>query len=170
MRAAPAVSCAKLCERRRTRAYRFSGGTPAFPAQWLYGLLRALPGESGFVVSVVCGKLAHPCPVGPICLPRDLTPTTEASGPHDFTVRFSIARPHVLDRSRAMRPALPSHRAPDAAASTASHPAFRNDRQRPFPGKGGESDKGDLPDWLSEILPDGLFCRSHGHHQGGANP
>jgi hypothetical protein len=39
---------------KRTRAYRFSGGTPAFPAQWLYGLLRALPGESGFVVSVVC--------------------------------------------------------------------------------------------------------------------
>jgi hypothetical protein len=29
----------------RTRAYRFSGNTPAFPAQWLYGLLRALPGE-----------------------------------------------------------------------------------------------------------------------------
>jgi hypothetical protein len=22
----------------RTRAYRFSGNTPAFPAQWLYGL------------------------------------------------------------------------------------------------------------------------------------
>ena len=29
----------------RTRAYRFSGSIPAFPAQWLYGLLRALPGE-----------------------------------------------------------------------------------------------------------------------------
>jgi hypothetical protein len=26
----------------------------------------------------------------------DLTPTTEAPGPHDFTVRFSIVRPHVL--------------------------------------------------------------------------
>ena len=26
----------------------------------------------------------------------DLTPTTEASGPHDFTVRFSTARQHVL--------------------------------------------------------------------------
>jgi hypothetical protein len=41
-------------QRKRTRAYRFSGGTPTFPAQWLYGLLRALPGESGFVVSVAC--------------------------------------------------------------------------------------------------------------------
>src|SRR5450756_1916848 len=44
MRAAPAVSRAKLCKK-RTRAYRFSGGTPTFPAQWLYGLSRALPGD-----------------------------------------------------------------------------------------------------------------------------
>src|SRR6266850_8262418 len=29
-------------QRMRTRAYRFSGNTPAFPAQWLYDLLRAL--------------------------------------------------------------------------------------------------------------------------------
>ena len=37
MRAAPAVSRA-IGRKKRTRAYRFSGGTPAFPAQWLYGL------------------------------------------------------------------------------------------------------------------------------------
>ena len=37
-----ACNCA---QKTRTRAYRFSGNTPAFPAQWLYGLLRALPGE-----------------------------------------------------------------------------------------------------------------------------
>ena len=30
---------------RRTRAYRFSRNSPAFPAQWFYGLYRALPGE-----------------------------------------------------------------------------------------------------------------------------
>ena len=28
----------KLHKEMRTRAYRFSGNTPAFPAQWLYGL------------------------------------------------------------------------------------------------------------------------------------
>jgi len=28
----------KMDQGKRTRAYRFSGGTPAFPAQWLYGL------------------------------------------------------------------------------------------------------------------------------------
>jgi hypothetical protein len=42
LRAAPAVSCAKMHKKKRTRAYRFSGNTPAFPAQWLYGLCRAL--------------------------------------------------------------------------------------------------------------------------------
>jgi hypothetical protein len=34
----------------RTRAYRYSRSTPAFPAQWLYGLCRALPGDE-FVLS-----------------------------------------------------------------------------------------------------------------------
>ena len=29
---------------KRTRAYRYSRNTPAFPAQWLYGLCRDLPG------------------------------------------------------------------------------------------------------------------------------
>jgi len=29
----------------RTRAYRFSGSSPTSPAQWFYGLLRALPGD-----------------------------------------------------------------------------------------------------------------------------
>jgi hypothetical protein len=33
VRAAPAVSRAR-CRKRRTRAYRFSGSSPAFPAQW----------------------------------------------------------------------------------------------------------------------------------------
>ena len=31
--------------RKRTRAYRYRRNTPAFPAQWLYGLCRALPGD-----------------------------------------------------------------------------------------------------------------------------
>ena len=29
----------------RTRAYRYSRSSPAFPAQWVYGLYRALPGD-----------------------------------------------------------------------------------------------------------------------------
>ena len=38
---APAVSCARDGDR-RTRAYRYSRSTPAFPAQWFDGLCRAL--------------------------------------------------------------------------------------------------------------------------------
>jgi len=48
VRAAPAVSCARV-DKKRTRAYRFSGNTPAFPAQWFYSLYRALPGETWLV-------------------------------------------------------------------------------------------------------------------------
>ena len=36
--------------RKRTRAYRYSRNTPAFPAQWSYGLCRALLGDE-FVLS-----------------------------------------------------------------------------------------------------------------------
>jgi hypothetical protein len=48
----------KVGKEKRTRAYRFSGGDPTFPAQWLYGLYRALPGVSGFLASVASRKLA----------------------------------------------------------------------------------------------------------------
>ena len=68
-----ACNCA---QRTRTRAYRFSGNTPAFPAQWLYSLLRALPGERLF------------CHRRRANLAR-LDASTAASGPHDFAVRFT---------------------------------------------------------------------------------
>src|SRR5712672_127995 len=59
----PDARCTRgpVCKRQnenRTRAYRFSGGNPTFPAQWLYGLFRALPGVSGFLASVASRKLA----------------------------------------------------------------------------------------------------------------
>jgi hypothetical protein len=38
------------CANKRTRAYRFSGRNPPFPAQWFYGLCRALLGDE-FVLS-----------------------------------------------------------------------------------------------------------------------
>ena len=49
----------------RTRAYRYSRSTPAFPAQWLYGLCRALPGDEFLFVTVVCGLKICLSPVGP---------------------------------------------------------------------------------------------------------
>ncbi len=59
--AAPVASCAK--ESTRVRNYRFSQDIPAFPAQWCYGLFRALPGER---------PLLPPSPAWD--LPRGLTP------------------------------------------------------------------------------------------------
>jgi hypothetical protein len=42
-------------EKMRTRAYRFSGGNPTFPAQWLYDLCRGLPGAEFVLASVIGG-------------------------------------------------------------------------------------------------------------------
>src|SRR5437868_5564468 len=57
-----------------------SGNTPAFPAQWLYGLLRALPGERLF-----CHRRRRDTS-------RPLDASTAASGPHDFAVRTQRVR------------------------------------------------------------------------------
>src|SRR5258707_12052663 len=52
-----------------------TGNHPAFPAQWFYGLLRALPGD-------------HACLTpSPALLIADLTPAIGASERHDFAVR-----------------------------------------------------------------------------------
>jgi hypothetical protein len=54
VRAAPAVPCA-MGDSGRTRAYRFGGNTPAFPAQWLYGLYEFAP-VTGFLATVIPEK------------------------------------------------------------------------------------------------------------------
>jgi len=79
VRAAPAVSCA-IVQRTRTRAYRSSGEHPAFPAQWLYGLYRDLPGERLSCHRRLMDRSAK------------LDASVAASGPHDFAVRVSHAR------------------------------------------------------------------------------
>ena len=91
----------RFAQRKRTRAYRFSGNTPAFPAQWLYGLLRALPGERLF------------CHRRPRITSAQLDASTAASGPHDFAVRVT-----PRSSSRASR----VHRI---------SPHVRDDRERP---------------------------------------
>jgi hypothetical protein len=88
VRAAPAVSRAKGRSKKRTRAYRFSGGNPAFPAQWFYGLLRALPGDRAFW---------HRRP-RKVLLPANLNTSVGVSEPHGFTVRSSHARQSQLSR------------------------------------------------------------------------
>src|SRR5712672_3005203 len=67
-----------------------------------------------------------------------------ASGPHDFAVRSNISRPRAVDRSQIFRFALRSHRAQNAAASTASHPASVTIAIRPSVGRDGEGCRCDL--------------------------
>src|SRR4051794_38978165 len=71
-----------------------SWNTPAFPAQWLYGLLRALPGERLF-----CLRRRRDTS-------RPLSASTAAPEPHDFAVRVRRVRlarrqrpPHLTARS-----------------------------------------------------------------------
>ena len=103
-----------------------SGEHPTFPAQWLYGLSSRSPRSIGLLLPPSPRGNWHVAPGrADFAPPQDLTPTTEASGPHDFAVRFGTARLHVLKTAHGVYPALQSHSAHDAAASTASHPNVR---------------------------------------------
>ena len=82
--------------RKRTRAYRFSGGTPTFPAQWLYGLLRTLPGDQDLFVTVAPRMMAGLTPGRAGFASAGLDANLEASGPHDFTVRNSTVRQRAV--------------------------------------------------------------------------
>src|SRR4051812_17232811 len=67
----------QFAQRVRTQAYRSSGEHPAFPAQWLYGLWRALPGDEFVFVTVAAGLMADRS--GRIDLATgSLTPATDA--------------------------------------------------------------------------------------------
>jgi len=117
--AAPAVSCAKMHIKKRTRAYRFSGGNPAFPAQWFYGLFRALPGETG----LVCHRR-----------PRDAKHHRELDTSHWGVRTTRLRRPRWPRSSVA------------ATASIAPRPAFRDDcAYAPLVGRDGARSEGDLP-------------------------
>src|SRR5665213_3285000 len=105
VRAAPAVSRAKG-RIKRTRAYRFSGSSPAFPAQWFYSLFRALLGDRLFCHHRCAEKI-----------PRNLTP---ASGRQDHTTSPSALALFVKS----------------ASASTASRPTSVTIAKRPSFGTG----------------------------------
>src|ERR1700716_3347548 len=99
--AAPAVSCAKV-HKKSTRAYRFSGGNPAFPAQWFYGLFRALPGEPSSFATVT-SQIS----------PQSLAPASGA-------------------RTTRLRRPLESRSSVATFASTASHRTFVTTRDPPL--------------------------------------
>jgi hypothetical protein len=147
-----------------------SGGDPTFPAQWLYGLCRDLPGDE-FVLSPSSADMDCPSPVGPTRLRRLDT----SNGCQNHTVlpyaaavfakrlrralRRSSARRSPLTGLSPTRPATTSraqrrrvHRIPSQRSVTMAN--------APSSGTGCRTPRGDLPDALSEILPVGLFCRT----------
>src|SRR3981081_2445173 len=130
----------KVHKRKRTRAYRYSRSIPAFPAQWFYGLCRALPGDE-FVLSPSSADERHVRPrSGRLCrsqldtsngrqdhtvLPYAATRLRQKASPGkgSFVLRacWSITRFNSpCNRNRA-----------NAVASTTSRPAFVTTRDRP---------------------------------------
>jgi hypothetical protein len=64
---------------------------PAFPAQWLERLLRALPGKPGFLAPVIRRLLKRPAEL--VKRPGEFDTSVGGSGPHGLTVRENIVRP-----------------------------------------------------------------------------
>src|SRR5947208_6214270 len=90
----------KLCIMAHT-SIQGSGNTPTSPAQWLYGLLRALPGGAGLLSPSLYGKL-----------PAKLSASIAAPGPHDFAVRVGV---FVRRDHSHLTPKRPSHPAPNVS-------------------------------------------------------
>jgi hypothetical protein len=98
----------KMHIRTRTRAYRFSGGNPAFPAQWF---------TACFALSPVTGLSCHRRRAD---TSAQLDASVGASGPHDFAVRFSIVRLRTIGAPTLLRPPHPTAR----FVTIASRPSF----------------------------------------------
>ena len=143
------LSCA-TCTRSARMSIQGSGEHPTFPARWLYGLCRDLPGDEFLVDSVTAGQLS---------LVRQLD---TCNGCQDHTVLPYAACPAFVGlwrrsstrcvRSRAVKPALRSPHAPDAAASTATRPSFATMANAPLGGTGWGRCNGDLGAASREFL------------------
>ena len=75
---------------------------PALPAQWLYGLLRALTGVSGFLITVAA-QISAFRPLGRNRKSAQLDPGVEGTGPRSLVVRAGCASSHAANASTATR-------------------------------------------------------------------
>jgi hypothetical protein len=160
----------QLCSgRTHTRYNEHTGITRRSRTQWLYDLFRALLGDRAGLPPSSADRFCL-SPVGPTQL-RKLDASIGASEPHDFVVRCNVSRPLAL-RLLTGREACPAiFRAQNAAASTATHPAFVTMANAPLVGWDGKSSRS-VSGWVkTEIflqggldtnMPDGQItcCRS----------
>jgi hypothetical protein len=85
----------QITQQMRTRAYRFSGGNPTFPAQWCYGLLRALLGDRAFCHH---HREKNSANLTPASRRQDHTTSPSASGALvRSAIRVHRIPPHVRD-------------------------------------------------------------------------
>jgi hypothetical protein len=77
------LMCQDAHSKKRTRAYRFSGSSPAFPAQWFTAYFVLSPVRPGLLVTVAPKKRE---------LLASLTPAIGASGPHVYILVFGETR------------------------------------------------------------------------------
>src|ERR1700688_3382545 len=126
MRAAPAVPCAKWVEKTHT-SIQVQRRTSDIPCAMALRLITRSPRRRIRLVTVVGELTEYPRPVGPTLLRRLDT----SNGCQNHTVLPYATTPFVcapFGRSRVRlnpKPALQFTCAPDAAASTASHPNVR---------------------------------------------
>jgi len=92
---APAASC--VIKNTRVSHHRYTGNHPAFPAQWFYGLLRALPGDQACLTP------------SPALLIADLTP---ASGRQNHTTSPYASASFVRPAFARLTLPRPPHPAP----------------------------------------------------------
>jgi hypothetical protein len=85
----------KVVQKVRTRAYRAAEAI-RHSLRNGFTAYTALSPENRALLSPSPHGNWHLGPVGLSAPPQDLTPTAEASRPHDFAVRFSTARQRVL--------------------------------------------------------------------------
>jgi hypothetical protein len=99
----PGAQCARSLACRKKKAHERShhghtGNHPAFPAQWFYGLLRALPGDQALL------------PPSPALLLADLTPTL---GRQNHTTSPSAAASFVRPAFARLTLPRPPHPVPN---------------------------------------------------------
>ena len=137
----------------RTRCTRRTAGAPehpAFPAQWFYGLCRALPGAEFLWPPSLTDWRSIEGPVGPDnlhqldtsngCQDHTLLPSAASSRhtprparmlPEEVSTEAFKRRSSARVRPLTEEPPCEHTLAPDAAASTATRPNVRDDGQRP---------------------------------------
>jgi hypothetical protein len=138
-----------------TRVTTSTPESPGIPARnGFNSVCRALPGDRALLPPSFADMFLSK-PGWADLNSANLTP---ASGRQDHTIlpyAKSISRQRAIDRSQAFRPALRSHRAQNAAASTATHPASVTIAIRPSGGVGWR-------EFVEMICPTGeakYFCK-----------